>query len=193
MNDNTTTTSGKCPGMHGSITTASMSNMEWWPKVLNLDILSQHDSKTNPMGADFNYREAVKKLDVTALKKDLHTLMTDSQEWWPADWGHYGGLMIRLSWHAAGTYRIADGRGGAGTGNQRFAPINSWPDNVNLDKARRLLWPIKKKYGNQLSWADLIAYAGTIAYESGAKDSLHWPRCAARRPHLAGSDSRLER
>jgi catalase-peroxidase len=166
MNGSTTTTSGKCPVVHGGVTTTSMSNMEWWPKALNLDILSQHDSKTNPMGADFNYREAVKKLDVTALKKDLHALMTDSQGWWPADWGHYGGLMIRMSWHAAGTYRIADGRGGAGTGNQRFAPINSWPDNVNLDKARRLLWPIKQKYGNQLSWADLIAYAGTIAYES---------------------------
>jgi catalase-peroxidase len=166
MNDNTTTTSGKCPVMHGGITTASMSNMEWWPKALNFDILHQHDSKTNPMGADFNYREEVKKLDVAALKQDLHALMTDSQGWWPADWGHYGGLMIRLTWHAAGTYRIGDGRGGAGTGNQRFAPINSWPDNANLDKARRLLWSIKKKYGNQLSWADLIAYAGTIAYES---------------------------
>ena len=157
---------GKCPVMHGGATESSMSNMSWWPKSLNLDILHQHDCKTNPMGADFNYREEVKKLDVEALKKDLHDLMTDSQEWWPADWGHYGGLMIRMSWHAAGTYRIADGRGGAGTGNQRFAPINSWPDNVNLDKARRLLWPIKKKYGNQVSWADLIAYAGTIAYES---------------------------
>ena len=156
----------KCPVMHGGATESSMSNMEWWPKALNLDILHQHDTKTNPMGAGFNYREEVRKLDVTALKKDLHALMTDSQAWWPADWGHYGGLMIRLSWHAAGTYRIADGRGGAGTGNQRFAPINSWPDNVNLDKARRLLWPIKKKYGNKLSWADLIAYAGTIAYES---------------------------
>ncbi len=156
----------KCPVMHGGATESSMSNMEWWPKALNLDILHQHDSKTNPMGKSFNYREAVKKLDFDALKKDLHALMTDSQEWWPADWGHYGGLMIRMSWHAAGTYRIADGRGGAGTGNQRFAPINSWPDNVNLDKARRLLWPIKKKYGNKLSWADLIAYAGTIAYES---------------------------
>ncbi|MTF39048.1 catalase/peroxidase HPI [Cyanobacterium aponinum] len=161
-----TTTGGKCPVMHGGVTTNSMSNMEWWPKSLNLDILSQHDSKTNPLGADFNYREEVKKLDVAALKEDLHRLMTDSQDWWPADWGHYGGLMIRLSWHAAGTYRIADGRGGAGTGNQRFAPLNSWPDNVNLDKARRLLWPIKKKYGNKLSWADLITYAGTIAYES---------------------------
>lgn len=156
----------KCPVMHGGATEASMSNMEWWPKALNLDILHQHDSKTNPMGEGFDYREEVKKLDFSALKQDLHALMTDSQAWWPADWGHYGGLMIRLSWHAAGTYRIADGRGGAGTGNQRFAPINSWPDNANLDKARRLLWPIKKKYGNKLSWADLITYAGTIAYES---------------------------
>ena len=156
----------KCPVIHGGATESSMSNMEWWPKALNLDILHQHDTRTNPMGVGFNYREEVKKLDVGALKKDMHTLMTDSQEWWPADWGHYGGLMIRMSWHAAGTYRTADGRGGAGTGNQRFAPINSWPDNVNLDKARRLLWPIKKKYGNKLSWADLIAYAGTIAYES---------------------------
>ena len=156
----------KCPVMHGGATESSMSNMKWWPKALNLDILHQHDSKTNPMGEDFNYQEEVRKLDVDALKKDLHALMTDSQEWWPADWGHYGGLMIRMSWHAAGSYRIADGRGGAGKGNQRFAPLNSWPDNVNLDKARRLLWPIKKKYGNQLSWADLIAYAGTIAYES---------------------------
>jgi catalase-peroxidase len=156
----------KCPVMHGAATESSMSNMEWWPKALNLDILHQHDSKTDPMGADFDYRKEVKKLDVAALKKDLRELMTDSKAWWPSDWGHYGGLMIRMSWHAAGTYRIADGRGGAGTGNQRFAPINSWPDNANLDKARRLLWPIKKKYGNKLSWADLIAYAGTIAYES---------------------------
>ncbi|PKG97161.1 catalase/peroxidase HPI [Paraglaciecola sp. MB-3u-78] len=156
----------KCPVMHGGATESSMSNMEWWPKTLNLDILHQHDNKTNPLGADFNYRETIKNLDVVALKKDMHALMTHSQPWWPADWGHYGGLMIRMSWHAAGTYRIADGRGGAASGNQRFAPINSWPDNVNLDKARRLLWPIKKKYGNKLSWADLIAYAGTIAYES---------------------------
>jgi catalase-peroxidase len=152
--------------MHGGATASGMSNMAWWPKALNLDILHQHDRKTNPYDAGFDYREEVKKLDFAALKKDLTALMTDSQDWWPADWGHYGGLMIRMSWHAAGTYRIADGRGGAGTGNQRFAPINSWPDNVNLDKARRLLWPIKKKYGNKLSWADLIAYAGTIAYES---------------------------
>jgi len=156
----------KCPVMHGATTESSMSVMEWWPKALNLDILHQHDTKTNPLGEGFNYREEVKKLDFAALKKDLHALMTDSQEWWPADWGHYGGLMIRMSWHAAGSYRVADGRGGAGTGNQRFAPLNSWPDNANLDKARRLLWPIKKKYGNKLSWADLIAYAGTIAYES---------------------------
>ncbi len=157
---------GKCPVMHGGATEVGMSNMEWWPKALNLDILHQHDAKTNPMGAGFNYRDAVRKLDVKALKKDLHALMTDSRDWWPADWGHYGGLMIRMAWHAAGSYRIADGRGGGGTGNQRFAPLNSWPDNVNLDKARRLLWPIKKKYGNRISWADLILLAGTIAYES---------------------------
>ncbi|MFT6206786.1 MAG: catalase-peroxidase [Colwellia sp.] len=166
MNDKTTTTAGKCPVMHGGATKSSMSNMGWWPKALNLDILHQHDSKTNPMGANFNYRETLKDLDMAALKTDMHALMTDSQDWWPADWGHYGGLMIRLTWHAAGTYRIADGRGGAATGNQRFTPINSWPDNANLDKARRLLWPIKKKYGNKLSWADLIAYAGTVAYQS---------------------------
>jgi len=156
----------KCPVMHGGATENNMSNVEWWPKSLNLDILHQHDNKTNPLGADFNYREELKKLDFDALKQDLHTLMTDSQAWWPADWGHYGGLMIRMSWHAAGSYRMQDGRGGAGTGNQRFAPLNSWPDNANLDKARRLLWPVKKKYGNKVSWADLIAYAGTIAYES---------------------------
>ena len=166
MRKNMTNTSGKCPVMHGGATKSSVSTMDWWPKALNLDILHQHDSKTNPMGADFNYRDEVKQLDVAALKKDMYALMTDSQDWWPADWGHYGGLMIRMSWHAAGTYRISDGRGGAATGNQRFAPINSWPDNANLDKARRLLWSIKKKYGNKLSWADLIVYAGTIAYES---------------------------
>ncbi|MCL9685346.1 catalase/peroxidase HPI [Legionella maioricensis] len=159
-------TTGKCPVMHGGVTSTGESNRDWWPKALNIDILHQHDTKTNPMGKDFNYREELKKLDVDALKKDLHALMTDSQAWWPADWGHYGGLMIRMSWHAAGSYRASDGRGGAGTGNQRFSPLNSWPDNVNLDKARRLLWPIKKKYGNKISWADLIALSGTIAYES---------------------------
>jgi catalase-peroxidase len=152
--------------MHGGNTASSKTPMAWWPNALNLDILHQHDSKTNPLGADFNYRDEVKKLDVEALKKDLAALMTDSQPWWPADWGHYGGLMIRMAWHAAGTYRVSDGRGGAGTGNQRFAPINSWPDNANLDKARRLLWPIKKKYGKRISWADLIILAGNVAYES---------------------------
>jgi len=155
-----------CPVAHGANTESGNTPMAWWPKSLNLDILHQHDTKTNPMGPSFNYRDELKKLDVTALKQDMKALMTASQDWWPADWGHYGGLMIRMAWHSAGSYRIADGRGGAGTGNQRFAPINSWPDNTNLDKARRLLWPIKKKYGNQVSWADLMILAGTIAYES---------------------------
>ncbi|MBP9207419.1 MAG: catalase/peroxidase HPI [Kofleriaceae bacterium] len=165
MSDSKTST-GRCPVMHGANTTVGTSPMSWWPEALDLDILHQHDRKSNPLGPDFDYRQEVKKLDVAALKRDLTAFMTDSQPWWPADWGHYGGLMVRMAWHAAGTYRVADGRGGGGTGNQRFAPLSSWPDNVNLDKARRLLWPIKKKYGNRISWADLIILAGTIAYES---------------------------
>jgi len=163
--DGNDTPAGKCPVMHGANTETGRTVMDWWPKALNLDILHQHDTKVNPIKG-FNYREEVKSLDFDALKRDVVALMTDSKDWWPADWGHYGGLMIRMTWHAAGTYRVADGRGGAGTGNHRFAPLNSWPDNANLDKARRLLWPIKKKYGNKLSWADLMALAGTIAYES---------------------------
>ncbi|GAB4172168.1 MAG: catalase/peroxidase HPI [Terrimicrobiaceae bacterium] len=195
---------GKCPVMHGSLTTAAKSHMDWWPNALNLDILSQHDTKTNPLGG-FNYREEVKKLDFEALKADLREFMTTSQSWWPADWGHYGGLMIRMSWHAAGTYRVSDGRGGAGTGNQRFAPLNSWPDNVNLDKARRLLWPIKKKYGNRLSWADLLVLAGTIAYETmglktfgfgfGREDIWHPEKdvyWGSEKEWLAPSDERYE-
>jgi len=166
MDGNDMPSAGKCPVMHGGMTAIGRTVMEWWPNALNLDILSQHDTKTNPMGKDFNYREELKKLDVKALKQDLQDLMTDSKDWWPADWGHYGGLMIRMAWHAAGSYRLFDGRGGGGTGNQRFAPLNSWPDNGNLDKARRLLWPIKKKYGNKVSWADLYILAGNVAYES---------------------------
>jgi catalase-peroxidase len=157
---------GKCPVMHGGNTSLGSTKMDWWPEALNLEILHQHDTKTNPMGEGFDYREEVRKLDFEGLKKDLHALMTDSQDWWPADWGHYGGLMIRMAWHAAGSYRTTDGRSGGGTGNQRFAPLNSWPDNANLDKARRLLWPIKKKYGNKISWADLMILAGNVAYES---------------------------
>ncbi|WP_377293619.1 catalase/peroxidase HPI [Rhizobium sp. SG2393] len=157
---------GKCPVMHGGNTAQGKSVTEFWPNALNLDILHQHDAKTNPMGPAFDYREELKKLDVAALKADLHKLMFESQDWWPADWGTYVGMMARVTWHAAGSYRATDGRGGANTGNQRFAPLNSWPDNVNTDKGRRLLWPIKKKYGNKISWADLIALAGTIAYEA---------------------------
>jgi catalase-peroxidase len=160
-----TSSEGKCPVAHGALTNAGAQAMAWWPNALSLDILHQHDSKTNPLKG-FNYREEVRKLDYAALKRDLHALMTDSQAWWPADWGHYGGLMIRMAWHAAGSYRVADGRGGAGTGSLRFSPLNSWPDNANLDKARRLLWPIKRKYGNRISWADLMILAGTVAYES---------------------------
>ena len=155
-----------CPIPHGAHTSQGSSEKHWWPKALNLDILHQNDTKTTPYSSDFSYQDAVKTLDVEGLKEDLHVLMTDSQAWWPADWGHYGGLFIRMAWHSAGTYRIADGRGGGGSGSQRFAPLNSWPDNANLDKARRLLWPIKKKYGNSLSWADLMILAGNIAYES---------------------------
>jgi len=161
------TTETKCPVMHGSVTTpAAPTNAGWWPNQLNLKILHQNSSLSNPMGPVFDYAEAFEKLDYQALKKDLHALMTDSQDWWPADWGHYGGLFIRMAWHAAGTYRVGDGRGGAGTGQQRFAPLNSWPDNGNLDKARRLLWPIKQKYGNQISWADLFVLTGNVALES---------------------------
>ncbi|TPW28251.1 catalase/peroxidase HPI [Martelella alba] len=205
MDGNGPKSAGKCPVMHGANTASSASVMDWWPNALNLDILHQHDTKTDPFGKTFDYRAEVLKLDVAALKRDLHALMTDSQSWWPADWGHYGGLMIRMAWHAAGSYRIADGRGGGGTGNQRFAPLNSWPDNVSLDKARRLLWPIKKKYGNQISWADLIILAGTIAYESmglkvfgfafGREDiwapekDTYW---GAEKEWLAPSDERYE-
>ncbi|MBN8294859.1 catalase/peroxidase HPI [Rhodobacter sp. NTK016B] len=196
---------GKCPVMHGSNTALGKSVTSWWPNALNLDILHQHDTKTNPMGASFNYRKELEKLDVKALKDDLRALMTDSQDWWPADYGHYGGLMIRMAWHAAGSYRLADGRGGGGTGNQRFAPLNSWPDNVSLDKARRLLWPIKKKYGNSISWADLIILAGNVAYESmglktfgfgfGREDIWHPEKdvyWGAEKEWLAPSDNRYE-
>ncbi|RRH70078.1 catalase/peroxidase HPI [Falsigemmobacter faecalis] len=165
MTDNSTSSAGKCPVMHGAATARNGAGSAFWPNALNLDILHQHDRKTNPMGADFNYRAELAKLDVEALKADLRALMNDSQDWWPADWGSYVGMMARVTWHAAGSYRNTDGRGGNGTGNQRFAPLNSWPDNVNTDKGRRLLWPLKKKYGNKISWADLISLAGTIAYE----------------------------
>jgi len=166
MDENEASGAGTCPVMHGSITTMDNSVTRWWPKALNLNILHQHGAQTNPMDTEYNHRDAVKALDFEAVKADLHEVMTDSQDWWPADWGHYGGLFIRLAWHAAGSYRLGDGRGGAGNGNIRFAPLNSWPDNASLDKARRLLWPIKKKYGNALSWADLIILSGTVAYDS---------------------------
>ncbi len=196
---------GKCPFMHGATTRAAEPVTKWWPNALELDILHQHDGKTDPMGAGFDYAKAVATLDVAALKADLKALMTESQAWWPADWGHYGGLMIRMAWHSAGTYRSADGRGGGNTGNQRFAPLNSWPDNGNLDKARRLLWPIKKKYGNKISWADLMLLAGTMAYESmglpsygfafGRADIWHPEKdvyWGAEKEWLAPSDGRYE-
>src|SRR6266705_2200461 len=159
----------KCPVMSAAqrpTAAGSLSNRDWWPNQLNLQMLHQHSSLSNPMGEEFNYAEEFKKVDLGALKKDIEAVMTTSQDWWPADYGHYGPLFIRMAWHSAGTYRISDGRGGGGRGAQRFAPLNSWPDNANLDKARRLLWPIKQEYGRKISWADLIVYAGNVAMES---------------------------
>jgi catalase-peroxidase len=205
MDGNNSNSQGKCPVMHGGNTASEGDVMAWWPRALNLEILHQKDTKPNPMGDEPSYHEALKSLDFDALKADMHALLTDSQDWWPADYGHYGGLMIRLAWHSAGSYRLADGRGGGGSGNIRFAPLNSWPDNGNLDKARRLLWPLKKKYGNKISWADLILLAGTIAYENmglktfgfgfgrediwGPEIDTYW---GAEKEWLAPSDTRYE-
>ncbi len=161
---NEKSTPAKCP--FSAAAGVGTGNKDWWPQQLRLDLLHQHSSKSNPVGQGFNYAEAFQQLDLAAVKRDLTALMTDSQDWWPADFGHYGGLFIRLAWHSAGTYRVGDGRGGAGRGQQRFAPLNSWPDNVSLDKARRLLWPIKQKYGQQISWADLFILCGNVALES---------------------------
>lgn len=205
MDDAALTNLGKCPVMHGGNTAMDKPVTKWWPDALNLDILHQKGARTNPMDPDYNHREAVKGLDFEAVKADVKALMTDDQPWWPADWGHYGGLMIRLAWHSAGSYRMGDGRGGAGSGNIRFAPLNSWPDNASLDKARRLLWPVKKKYGNALSWADLIILAGNMAYESmglktfgfgfgrediwGPETDVYW---GAEKEWLAPSENRYE-
>ncbi|GGG86766.1 catalase-peroxidase [Salipiger pallidus] len=196
---------GKCPVMHGSMTAVGTSVMDWWPNALNLDILHQHDTKTNPMGPDFDYRAELKSLDVEALKEDVRQCLRTSVEWWPGDWGSYLGMMARVAWHAAGSYRLADGRGGAATGNQRFAPLNSWPDNVNTDKGRRILWPVKKKYGNKISWADLMVLSGTIAYELaglpvygfafGREDIWHPEKdtyWGAEKEWLAPSDTRYD-